>query len=296
MDLEERILKKNIPGKYSTWSADYLEEDGNNNNNDNADQDAEDIIQETCNYSSIDSSMSISQSMGRNKLSVNTGVKGVLRDRYGDQQQLLKEESEANVNVKGNFLPSKQQSNSNAQQQQSDAAADSDSDSDSDSFQDSDDEFLNDEFLQSYRQARISQIQEHQHQQQQRPIYKTVTNITSAIAFSNIIDETPRGVYCVIHLFHPSLSICCSLTSHFQTLANLSSSSNSTLNSNSISNSNSTSTSNSNSYQLNYDRDWSHVRFMEMEYTLVKPNMDIIGFLSVLVYCDYEISQMWGWQ
>lgn len=27
---------------------------------------------------------------------------------------------------------------------------------------------------------------------------------------------------------------------------------------------------------------------MEMEYTLVKPNMDIIGFPSVLVYCDQK--------
>ena len=134
--------------------------------------------------------MSTSQLMGRNKLSVNTGVKGVFRYRYGDQQKQLKEEPEVDVNV-SNSMPSKQQINSNAQQQQFDA--DSDAVSDSDSFLDSDDEFLNDEFLQSYRQARISQIQEHQYRQKQRPIYKTVTNISSAIEFSNIIDETPPG-------------------------------------------------------------------------------------------------------
>ena len=125
---------------------------------------------------------------------MNTGVKGVFRYRYGDQQKQLKEEPEVDVNV-SNSMPSKQQINSNAQQQQFDA--DSDAVSDSDSFLDSDDEFLNDEFLQSYRQARISQIEEHHHQQQQQqqqhPIYKTATNITSAIEFSNIIDETPPG-------------------------------------------------------------------------------------------------------
>ena len=64
-------------------------------------------------------------------------------------------------------MPSKQQINSNAQQQQFDV--DSDAVSDSDSFLDSDDEFLINEFLQSYRQARISQIeQEHHHHQQQQ--------------------------------------------------------------------------------------------------------------------------------
>lgn len=256
-DLEEKFLKKNIPGKYSTWS-EYRDGNENETRRSNEDNDDEDQLQgdhhhdASCHDNSTSTVMN--QSNGNGASTHNTGIKGVLSDHRQAKQfeklQIAQEQQERQEAFRQatntTILQPGEQSLSIAslqqmQRQERDLSSDSESDSDSDSFDDDED----DEFLQSYRQARLSQMKSY-------PTFGSITEVPSALQFSKLIDETPPKVYSIFHLYDSSYPMCRTMNELLDKLA----------------------------------RDMDYARFFRMEAKKVKENFDPIGFPCILVYCD----------
>jgi hypothetical protein len=270
-DLEEKILKKNIPGKYSTWS-EYQDNEGRSRNHDDSDEedygdgsyndnhgtgiDADDVHQSKDNYHSVPAA-------NRRSTSSSTGVKGVLSDhRQAKQFENLKIAQEAqerkdafrNATSAATLRPG-EQSISIASMQKIRRRQEDEQHSDDDSGDSEDDSFLDDDddFLQSYRQTRLSQMQSMQTEKASHPTYGTVTEIKSLLQFSTLIDETPPKVFCIFHLYNSSYPICRMMNEIWEKLAK---------------------------ERMDY------ARFFRMEANLVKENFDPLGFPCVLVYCD----------
>ena len=254
-DLEERFLKKNIPGKYSTWS-EY--------NEDSDDKERESDREENCDQNGLNireeehriSKLSIDGGKGPN-----TGVKGVLNDRRKakafqslkmaqdecDRQEAFRRATEGSV-----LKPGEQSISIASIQQRSIEKIQnaSDSDSDSDLFDEYDDEFLL-----SYREKRLSEMK----QMRSYPTFGDVTEVNSAIKFSELIDESDSSVYCVFHLYNDSVPCCRLMSEHLEQIA----------------------------------RNLDYCRFFRLEVSKVKKNFDPIGFPCILVYrAGQEIANM----
>lgn len=236
-DLEETILKQNIPGKYSTWRG-YESEDEESNSSDELQQSPLDLTKPT---QQLPDSYTDTQS-------AKTGVKGVLSDHkavknfeklkleqeHAEQWDALKQATE------GTTLQPGEQSISIAFQKSQKQQHDSDSDSD-------DSDFLDDDFLESYKQQRIQQLQA---QENSIPRFGTVLELNSLLDFSNEIDETDPSVFCIFHMYQDDVSCCRLMNEHLERIA----------------------------------RDLDYCRFFRLKASIVKEDFDHVGFPCVLVY------------
>lgn len=236
-DLEEKILKQNIPGKYSTWRG-YESEDEESNSSDELQQAPLDHITPT---QQLPDCCTDGQS-------AKTGVKGVLSDHkavkkfeklkleqeHAEQWDALKQATE------GTTLQPGEQSISIAFQKSQKQQHDSDSDSD-------DSDFLDDDFLEAYKQQRIQQLQA---QENSIPRFGTVLELNSLLDFSNEIDETDPSVFCIFHLYQDDVSCCRLMNEHLEHIA----------------------------------RDLDYCRFFRLKASIVKEDFDHVGFPCVLVY------------
>jgi len=209
MSLEDKILKRNIPGRYSSW-----EEEGSLDVEEDSE---EDEMDSSCYASKLhrpeftiihDESSSSSCPQYSSK-SHRTGVKGILADYKHEKQN---QEYIRNIEHLDHQLvhttcpttvqPFIQVSNTNHPKIEYDN-------------DEEEDEMENDEeFLKTYREKRLLQLQEIQ----DWPIFGQVLQV-NPIDFAEIVDALDPRVFCIIHLYEEEMSDCQVLKSHLSILA-----------------------------------------------------------------------------
>jgi Phosducin. len=265
-DLEERILKKNVPGKYSQWTDHYYyEEEDKVPRHQGIDESKESAIHNfhTDDFQ-LDNIKSNNARYGRTRH--NTGVKGVLSDRHrakelekiNMQEEQLERKAFWERMTCGSVLDIGEQSMSIAfekqqQQQQKNQRRDlhqSDLDSHSDDVDSDDTEDDDYDYFTMYRQKRLSELT----QQRSLPSFGFVTEIDSANQFSSMIDEADQRTFLIFHLYDSRVPCCRLMNDHLDQIA----------------------------------RDWEYCRVFRMKVSNVKDDFDPIGFPCILVYRDGE--------
>lgn len=253
-DLEEKFLKKNVPGKYSQW-ADYQDDDEPKRYiDDGGDEEDEQQQQNELDSGALDNKPnSYQRYTTTKKQGKNTGVKGILSD-YRESKRFEKLENEEKQiersdafrrETEGSILNLGEQSISIAaeiQKKKEEGRGESDSESDDSDFLD------DDEFLQSYRRTRLLQMEKEK--LNVYPVYGSVTEVDSLIKFADIIDQADSRVYCIFHLYNDSIPCCRLMNEHLQHIV----------------------------------KDIGTCRFFRLEACKVKENFDSVGFPCVLIY------------
>lgn len=242
--LEDTILKKNVPGKCSTWS-DYKDEE---------DFDDTSLTNSNGHHRQQQQHIPQIQNSGRR---YNTGVKGILADHKEAkelekiilaQEQIRREEAFRRATEGARLNPGETSySLASIERRKYEEGNKEENDNISESSDDEDD-FLddeNDDFLNNYRQMRLTELQGNA-----VPIFTNVKELTTANEFSNMIDETDSRIFCIIHLFDDDIKSCRLLNQYFDALA----------------------------------RKMDRCRFLRMEASIVHQNFDPIGFPCVLIY------------
>ena len=263
-DLEEAFLKSNVPGRYSAWADD----DGSGENDDTG----------------IDSAAGQPAALSRLEAptSRNTGAKGVLADHRAAKEEeayrreVEKRETEAILDraVRGAAMGPGEVSISQAAVEERrraerirdrarEAERGDSSDTDGDGGRsDSDDE--DDEFMRSYRQKRLLELQNAASSASvsaptaantRRPQYSEVEDVTP-IQYAEAVDETDPATLLVVHLYEPHIPACVDVNHHLDTLARSHACANSGRGS---------------------------IRFLRLRATEAKSDMDLVGLPSILV-------------
>ena len=243
--LEDSILKKNIPGKCSTWSDYKDEEDFDDTSLSNSNG---------LNHNNQQQHIPRIENSGRLH---NTGVKGVIADHKEAkelekiilaQEQIQREEAFRRATEGARLKPGETSySLASIERRKQEERNKDDSDNNSESSDD-DDDFLDDEsddFLNTYRQMRLTELQNNA-----LPIFGNVKELTTTDEFSNMIDETDSRIFCIFHLFDDGVKSCRLVNQYFDALA----------------------------------RKMDRCRFFKMEASIVNQNFDPIGFPCVLIY------------
>ena len=223
-DLEDKFLKKNIPGRYSSW----VEENDDKkhcNAEDISDSETDDefYFQGLPNSSSAKNPPPPAQ-QPQIRQSGNTGVKGVLAD-YKEAQQLKRlakeeenlEKLEALYNATHPTIRKSEHTTTVKDKQI--CSGDSSSDLD-----DSDDD---DEFLKRFRNQRIAELQEQQQQQRSKSTSKqlqtfgTLSLVTPQeyVQIVDDMDNTTSTHYLIVHLYHSTIHTCQMLQSSLEKLS-----------------------------------------------------------------------------
>lgn len=199
-DLEDRILKKNIPGKYSLWDEDYKEDRVDDDDDDSGvkEEHSQDNAQPTTTTSALPSS-------GK------SGVKGVLADYQLHQEekkrlewidQMEKEEILERNTMGVRLQPGEisislraMEERKRREKQSRELCEEDDGDGDDD-----------DEFLARYHQQRLRELQ----QANALPEFGGVEEV-DPIGYSKAVDETDPRVVVVVHLYETYIPACRSL-------------------------------------------------------------------------------------
>jgi len=213
-NLEDRILKRNIPGKYTSW------DDDNDNNSD-----GEDECLNSSKYCSSDTPKVAGKTLSSSR---NTGVKGVLFD-YREAQSAGEPTSAKEGIAKSN--------------------------KDEDISDDDEDQI----FLESYRERRLLELQHNSSNssvnanvstKMKWPVFGEILELRNVLQFAETIDESDKRVHCIYHLYESNIASCHILNNYLEHMA----------------------------------RKMDYCRIFRLRASLVKPNLDQIGFPSVLVY------------
>lgn len=260
-DLEEKFLKKNVPGKYSQWT-EYQNDEPTRRSIDDDDDDEGEIHHafdtDVLDYNH-DTRQINSDKYARTQAQhgSNTGVKGVLSDyrvskqfenlQFGQEQfkrndafrratgGCTMQPGEASISIAAGIQHCKDDKDDRARGEEDSSSDDSD--------------FLDDdEFLQSYRQTRLLQVK--QEQMITYPTFGFITEVDSIILFSDFIEEAHSSVYCIFHLYDNSIPCCRLMNEHLERIA----------------------------------KEMDYCRFFRLEACKVKENFDHIGFPCILVY------------
>lgn len=216
MDLEERILQKNVPGRYTSW--DLEQDDCRNEGEDDGTHNSEvELVGETS--SNVERAKYNVHSMqnSNNSKSYNTGAKGIMNDyKYHKalekQQRLLKQEQMRDIlhrQVTGACLAKGEISFSRSAQIQRDRIEksklrDVQSSDEGSSNDDSSDSDTDSEFVNLYRKKRMEELYI---QNKERAQFGEICEVTP-FEFSTIIDEADPCIQVVVHLYEPTLSAC----------------------------------------------------------------------------------------
>lgn len=208
MSLEDKILKRNIPGRHMSWDFQV-----GNEVPDEEDEDSTHSFESPCASELLNDDgcyqVPPSPCRPRNR----TGVKGVLADYKRekqnqeyiqvledvDKQRLLEPRAMLNM-ISDTVLPSKHESGNDEHNEIS---------SDDDDY-----EYNQDEFLKNYHEMRLLELQ----QNKGWPIFGKVKDV-NAIEFAEIVDDQDPRVFCVIHLYEQHIPDCRLLDSHLSQLA-----------------------------------------------------------------------------
>ena len=205
-DLEEKFLKKNVPGKYSQWEREE-EEDSNDEDSYNCE-----AIQPSQHKKEI--------YYGNGKGGANTGVKGVLSDyRQSKQLQFIERERERQASNSigpcqmkmGEVSFSLESIEKRRLLEKRGTHSPPNTEDDSESDEDFDSEFLN-----SYRKQRMTEMR---NQAANWPVFGELIEVGSFQQFSKFIDETDARASCVFHLYDERILPCNIMNEHFENLA-----------------------------------------------------------------------------
>ena len=148
----------------------------------------------------------------------------------------------------------------------------SDTDDDGDSSDDDDDD---DEFMRSYRQKRLLELQNAASSASvppstaanaNRPDYSEVEDVTP-IQYAEAVDETDPGTLLVVHLYEPHIPACVDVHNHLNTLAR--------------------------SHACGSSSGSRSIRFLRLRATEAKSDMDLVGLPSLLVYRGGRLVHNW---
>jgi hypothetical protein len=257
-DLEERILKKNVPGKYSQWT-DHEEDKAPSRIDDNDDNDSKEESSVFPYDENFQLDIIHSDKAQYERPMHNTGVKGILSDRCRAkelerimmQEEEYKKEALWKRMTSGSVLDVGEQSISISFQIQQEKNikkdihhSDSDSYSDSDCFDQDDGE--KDDFFNVYRQKRLSDLLE----ESSLPRFGCITEVYSAIKYAEFIDEADLRTFLIFHLYDSKVPCCRLMNEHLDQIA----------------------------------RDMEYCRFFRIKVSKVKKMFDPIGFPCILLY------------
>ncbi|RYH13136.1 hypothetical protein EON65_36395 [archaeon] len=221
-DIEETMFQANVPGKYSTWKEEqddlrHEPTDTTEDNDEDGDNDVLDVDYDLPEGSgeNVDLGMRLQQSSlpDNIKMSIlqermqkhNTGVKGMLADHKAiqqlEKQERIQKENDRNAALfraaHGHIVKKPAEENTN---EDIDALLDEEED---------------DDFLASYRAARLAQLKS----SISLPTYGHVQEITTHDELLDILEHTDKRVYVVIHLYETSVTSCVRMNKFLEELA-----------------------------------------------------------------------------
>eukprot|EP01083_Nonionella_stella_P069946 186821_1 len=234
--LEEQLLQKNAPGRYSTWN-EYNEtsrgddEESDDNHEPYIDQAPSATATATaaaattsCTTTCQDYDQYHGQGRGQ---SSNTGVKGVLSDHrhakalekielandIQQRKEAFRNATEAawmmpgeeSISISAMRLKERQETVVVSEQMRNmNLHSNGDGDGDNSSEEEDDDSFDDDDddFMKAYYQQRMTQMSASASASEPpRATYGSVTELNDLIHFSNVIDDTNPETYCVFHIY-----------------------------------------------------------------------------------------------
>jgi len=226
-DLEDIFLKKNVPGRYSSWT-----EENDDKKHCNAEDISDSETDDEFYFQGLPNSSStknppppVQQTQPQLRQSGNTGVKGVLADYREAQQeeQLAKEEDnleklEAMYNATHHTI--RKSDHPTTVKDKQNCSHDGSSSSDLD---DSDDD---DEFLKRFRNQRIAELQQSKSittSKQGVQTFGTLSLVTPQ-EYVQIVDDmdnttSTQSQYLIVHLYHSTIHTCQMLQSSLEKLS-----------------------------------------------------------------------------
>lgn len=215
-DLEDRLLKKNIPGKYSWWDEDYNNERNRVvDDDDSVHDDDEDVVNGHA-RKPIEKSFEARSSSGK------SGVKGVLADYRLHQEEKkrdaliarMKNEEQMERHVLGvNLQPGEVSISMAAMQERNrhEKQSRTTQDDEDEAEEEGDDD---DEFLARYHRRRLLELQ----RTKALPEFEGVEEV-DPVGFSVAVDKTDCRVAVVVHLYETYVPACRSLAAILENLS-----------------------------------------------------------------------------
>jgi len=245
VNLEEAILKKNVPGKYSSWTG----EDSDRRQEaalDSCSDDSEDDEFYFKDLPPMTSSSSQQQQAGMTmplRPSGNTGVKGVIADyKEAKREEQLQKAEERLENMKRlqratqPAIRPREESNGSEMK-----LGNNDSDSDNDD--------IDDEFVKQFRMQRLAQLQNKSNATQCPKIFGTLSSKTPD-EYVELIDNIDPQVFVIVHLYEPSISESRMLHAALDKVAQI----------------------------------MEYAKFIEVHALAANPNLDLISLPAILIY------------
>ena len=270
-DLEDAFLKKNVPGRYSSWTEENDDDkqrndddDDENNDNDVSDSEDDEYYFEglpTNNSPTSSSNMQQEEQQPQLRPSGNTGVKGVLADyREAKQQEQSMKEKERLDELEALY-----QATHPAMRRAEDCIISTNNNNDTnDRDNDSYDE--DDDFLKRFRNQRLSELKQQQQQQRSttsfppKALFGSLTSVTPE-EYVKLVDNMNNinidDYYLIVHLYESSIQQCQILHSTLDKLAS----------------------------------SWMehHVQFIEVDALDANSNLDTICLPAILIYKRGEL-------
>jgi hypothetical protein len=217
-DLEDQILKQNIPGRYSSWwkNEEHGEEQHDDSDNSCGKNDSVDDSNNTQTFVEKKSNKYLQQKNSSSSSSSRWGgVKGVLKDfelhqRYERQKNEEKQKYSSTNNTPQYIKPSDSlTASTQGQQKQSDVNQDDD-----------ESEEETDEFIQRYRVKQLEQWKEKAAQlHHTTSIFGEIVEV-DPIQFAEIVDEEEKSnVPIFIHMYESCIPECIVLNTYLESLA-----------------------------------------------------------------------------
>ncbi len=203
VDLEEAILKKNVPGKYSSWTGEDSDRRQEAALDSCSDDDSEDDEFYFKDLPPMASSSSQQQQQAATTMplrpSGNTGVKGVIADyKEAKREEQLQKAEERLENMKRlqratqpAIRPREERNGSEMKQRNNDS--------------DSDNDDIDDDFVKQFRMQRFAQLQNKSNASQCPKIFGTLSSKTPD-EYVELIDDIDPQVFVIVHLYEPSIS------------------------------------------------------------------------------------------
>lgn len=251
-DLEDKFLKQNVPGRYSSWTDDAddkncprHQEDQQSCCNSDDDDDSEDDE-----FYFRDLPPTAQQATMPLRSTGNTGVKGVIADYKEAQreEQLQKAEDRLdNIQRLQRATQPAIRPRDNALDEKKTQQPGIDSDSDDDDDED------DDEFLKKFRMQRIAQLKE---KSNALPTFGTLSS-KSPEDYVQLVDDMDPRVFVIVHLYEPSIAASRMLHSALDKVA----------------------------------QTMEHAKFIEVNALDANPNLDLICLPAILIYRGGELVQ-----
>ena len=210
--LEDRFLKKNIPGKYSQWD-EYNDPPPQNDEDDEQAEEGNGVnaFEQVRKWEndSVPKPLQISALANKNGSNMHsTGAKGVLND-YHQHKQIEKYQRQMEQEERNNIL-SRALNGAYLRPGESSISAASLAESKKQHEGESEDEFLA-----QYRQKRLNQMK----QSHSLPCFGNFSELETPYEYADVIDKSDPQISVIIHIYEPSIPECNLLNQHLDHLA-----------------------------------------------------------------------------